>query len=92
MAVKDLAFLQTWSVPQFKTNNGVEKIEIKRNEKTGKCFFAYGFETGACSKKVETGEVTMPVISQVCVAVTGEMFYLLHQKGEGGGATTLAVL
>lgn len=89
---KDLAFLQTWSVPQFKQNNGVEKIDVLRNEKTGKCFFTFGIQTGACSKKVESGEVTMPVISQVCVATTGEMFYMLHQKGEGAGATTLATL
>ena len=92
MTTRDLAFMQTWSVPQFKQNNGVETIEVKRNEKTGKCFFVYGVETGACSKKVDKGEVTVPVISQVCVASTGEIFYLLHQKGEAGGATTLATL
>ena len=92
MTTRDLAFLQTWSVPQFKQENGVESIEVKRNEKTGKCFFVFGVESGACSKKVETGEITMPVISQVCVAATGDTFYLLHQKGEGGGATTLATL
>lgn len=92
MLAKELAFLKTWTVPQFKSNNGVESIDIKRNEKTGKCFFVFGVETGACSKKVETGELTMPVISQVCVAATGEMFYMLHQQGEGGGATTLATL
>lgn len=92
MVVRDLSFLETWTVPEFKENNGIETIEMKRNEKTGKCFFTFGVETGACSKKVETGEITTPVISQVCVASTGDMFYMLHQKGEGGGATTLAVL
>jgi hypothetical protein len=89
---RDLAFVQTWSVPQFKRDNGVETIEIKRNEQTGKFFFVYGFETGACSNKVDTGELTMPVISQVVAATTGETFYMLHQKGEGGGATTIATL
>jgi len=92
MMTRELEFVKTWSVPQFKQNNGVETIEIKRNEKTGKCFFVFGFETGACSKKVETGEVDMPVISQVCATATGDMFYMLHQKGESGGATTLAIL
>ena len=92
MTANELSFVQTWSVSQFKQNNGVEKIEIKRNEKTGKCFFVFGVETGACSKKVERGEVTMPVISQVCAPDTGDMFYLLHQQGETGGATTLATL
>ena len=79
------------SVAEFKALQQVEKIEIKRNEHTGKCFFVYGFETGACSKKVETGDLTMPVISEVCSAETGDMFFLLHQQGEGG-ATTLGTL
>lgn len=79
------------SIADFKALQNVEKIEIKRNEHTGKCFFIYGFETGACSRKAETGELTIPVISEVCSAETGEMFFLLHQQGEGG-ATTLATL
>ncbi len=86
-----LTFLESWSVSQFKQNHHVEKIEIKKNEVTGKCFFVYGFETGACSSKVKTGEFNNPVISQVCISETGEMFYLLHQKGESK-AMTLAVL
>jgi hypothetical protein len=90
--VRDLAFIQTWSVPQFKSNNGVQTIEIKKNEKTGKYFFVYGVETGACSNKVQTGELTMPVVSQVVAAATGETFYMLHQRGEGGGAATIATL
>ena len=90
--VRDLSFIKTWSIPQFKQNNGVEAIEIKKSEKTGKLFFTFGFETGACSKKVETGELTMPVISQVCVSATGELFYMLHQQGEGGSVITLATL
>ena len=92
MMTRDLAFMKTWSVPQFKQNQGVETIEVKRNERTGKLFFVYGFETGACSKKIETGEVTMPVISKVVSATTGEEFYMLHQQGEGGGATTIITL
>lgn len=86
-----LTFLESWSVSQFKQNHHVEKIEIKKNEETGKCFFVYGFETGACSSKVKIEELNNPVISQVCVSETGEMFYLLHQKGESK-AMTLAVL
>jgi len=86
-----LKFIQTWSVNQFKANNHVEQIEIKKNADTGKCFFIYGFETGACSNKIETGELTMPVISEVCSPDTGEMFYLLHQQGESK-ALTVATL
>lgn len=88
---KNLTFLKTMSIADFKALQNVEKIEIKRNEHSGKCFFVYGFETGACSHKVKTGEVTIPVISEVCSADTGDTFFLLHQKGEGG-ATTLATL
>lgn len=88
----NLKFLSTMTIAEFKEKQNVEKIEVLRNEHTGKCFFAYGLGTGACSKRVERGdELTSPVISQVCNAETGDMFYMLHQKGEGG-ATTLAVL
>lgn len=87
---RDLKFLKTMSVADFKAKQGVERIEIKRNEHTGKCFFVYGFETGACSRKVDTRELTQPVISEVCSADTGDTFFLLHQQGEG--ATTIATL
>lgn len=88
---RNLKFLKTVSVTDFKAQHNVEKIEVKRNEHTGKCFFVYGFETGACSKKVETGDLTTPVISEVCSADTGDVFFLLHQRGEGG-TTILATL
>ena len=87
---RNLKFLKTMSVAEFKALHNVEKIEVKRNEHTGKCFFVYGFETGPCSRKVETGHLTDPVVSQVCNSEKGEMFMMLHQRGEGG-APTLAV-
>ena len=86
-----LKFLETMTINEFKSQKEVKAIEVKQNPHTGKCFFVYGFETGACSRKVETGELTIPVISEVCSAETGDIFLLLHQKGEGG-ATTLATL
>ena len=70
---------------------GVNKIEVKQNPHTGKCVFVYGCEIGAVSDKFLNGEVTNPVISQVCSPDTGDMFYMLHQRGEGG-AMTLATL
>jgi len=69
----------------------VSKIDILKSELTGKSFFAFGPETGACSRRALTGKLTDPVISQVCSADTGDTFYLLHQKGEGG-ATLLGSL
>ena len=49
--------------------------------------FVYGNEVGAVSSRFERGGIDMPVISQVCSADTGELFFLLHQRGEGGCAT-----
>ena len=86
----NLKFIKTWEVAQFKAQQGVEKLEVKQNPLTVKVFFVYGFETGPCSRKVETGHLTDPVVSQVCNSETGEMFMMLHQRGEGG-APTLAV-
>jgi hypothetical protein len=89
---KNLKFIDTLSIDDFKKKFDVKEIVIKKNESTGKCFFVFGVETGAVSRKVLTGQLTVPMISQVVSADTGDMFYLLHQKGEGKGATTLAVI
>lgn len=86
-----LKFLETMTVEEFKSKMGVGKIEVKQNPHTGKCFFVYGFETGAVSDKFLGGELSNPVISQVCSPDTGDLFYMLHQKGDGG-APTLATL
>lgn len=86
-----LKFIETLSVADFKAQKGVSKIEVKQNPSTGKCFFAFGFETGAVSAKFLRSGIDNPVISQVCVPETGDMFYLLHEQGESNVAT-LAVL
>ena len=88
--MEKLKFVETLTIEEFKAKNGVETLEVKQNPQTGKCFFVYGCETGAVSERFILGEITTPVISQVCSPATGEMFYLLHQKGEEG-APTLAV-
>ena len=51
----------------------------------------YGCETGAVSERFLKGDITKPVISQVCSPETGDMFYMLHQQGDGG-VPTLATL
>ena len=79
------------TVEEFKSKMSVNKIEVKQSPHTGKCFFVYGFETGAVSEKFMQGEISLPVISQVCSPDTGDMFYMLHQKGNGG-VPTLATL
>ena len=53
--------------------------------------FVYGCETGAVSERFLKGDITNPVISQVCSPKTGDMFYMLHQQGDSG-APTLATL
>lgn len=89
--MENLKFIETMSVAEFKAKKGVEKIDVKQNPHTGKCFFVFGFETGAVSEKFLKGDITMPVISQVCSPDTGDMFYMLHQQGESK-APTLATL
>ena len=49
--MEKLKFLETVTVNEFKAQKGVNKIEIKQNPHTGKCFFVYGCETGAVSDK-----------------------------------------
>lgn len=89
--MEKLKFLDTMTVTEFKSQKGVKSLEVKQNPNTGKCFFVYGCETGAVSEKFINGEVTNPVVSQVCSPDTGDTFYMLHQKGESG-AMTLATL
>ena len=72
-----LKFIETMSVADFKAKMGVGKIDVKQNPNTGKCFFVYGCETGAVSERFLKGDITKPVISQVCSPETGDMFYQL---------------
>ena len=89
---RNLKFIETMTVDQFKEMYDVDELEIKKNESTGKIFFVYGIETGAVSRKATSGQLTNPMISKVITSDTGDTFYLLHQQGEGRGATTLAVI
>lgn len=82
--MQNLEFLSTVSVAEFKASKGVNKVEILKNETTGKCFFAYGRDKGAVSSKYPEKALTEPVVSQVKAPDTGEVFYLLHNKHEGG--------
>ena len=53
--MEKLRFLETMTVEEFKSKMSVSKIEVKQNPYTGKCFFVYGFETGAVSEKFING-------------------------------------
>lgn len=86
-----LKFLNTQSISQFKTQFGVEDINILRNEQTGKCFFSYGSSTGAVTSRYPEIPLTKPVISEVASEETGETFFILHNESEGG-ATRMETL
>ena len=86
-----LKFIETMSIAEFKTKMGVGRIDVKQNPNTGKCFFVYGCETGAVSERFLKVDNTKPVNTQVCSPETGDMFYMLHQQGDGG-VPTLATL
>ena len=53
-----LKFIETMSVADFKTKMGVERIDVKQNPHTGKCFFVYGCETGAVSERFLKADIT----------------------------------
>ena len=77
--MENLEFLKTRTVEQFKAEQHVDKILVKKNPKTGKLFFTFGAEVGAVAVK---GIPQHPMISQV-KGSEGE-FYLLHEEGNGG--------
>ena len=88
--MNQLSFEKSYTIGQFKAEiSSGEAIEVLKNEKTGKLFFSYGpGRTGAVATKgIPTKR---PVISEV-VGDNGEVFFLLHEQGEGG-ATKLATL
>ena len=89
--MEKLQFLQSFTIAEFKAHHGVESIDILKNEKTGKCFFSYGLKSGAVTTKYPGTPLTKPMISEVSSEDSGEVFYLLHNKGEHN-ATKLETL
>lgn len=82
---KNLEFLDTLTVEQFKAEKHVDKISVKKNPETGKLFFTFGAKAGAVSAK---GIPAHPMVSYVKGEPTPEnpsgKFYLLHEEGQGG--------
>ena len=81
-----LNFLKTMELDSFKEGLGAADIEIKLNNKTGKIFFSCGTKTGAVSSVCASNEFKDPVVSEVLSEDTGEVFYMLHSRGEGGAS------
>ena len=82
---KNLIFNETLTVEQFKSAQGVSRIDVKKNPKTGKLFFTYGAKAGAVAVK---GIPQHPMFSSVKGDPTpqnpGGTFWLLHEEGQGG--------
>ena len=81
---KNLQFLETLTVEQFKSRMLVSRIDVKQNPKNGNIFFSYGAQVGAVSVK---GIPTRPMFSRVKGEPTPENpsgeFWLLHEEGQG---------
>ena len=80
---KNLNFLATQTIEQFKKEKQVTKIDVVRNPHTGKVFFAWGPNKdcyGAVAEKNQDGNFVNPVISKV----DGKdgVFYLLHEEAQ----------
>jgi hypothetical protein len=76
----NLVFNETLTVEQFKSAQGVSRIDVKKNPKTGKLFFTFGAKTGAVAVK---GIPQHPMLSNV-TGSDGSSFWLLHEEGQGG--------
>ena len=88
--MEKLKFLSTVTAEEFKAQQGITKIDIFRNEKTGKSFMAWGNERGAVYSEYPVKPLTEPMVSEVETS-TGETFFMLHNKGVGN-ATKLETL
>lgn len=84
MATRNLTFVETLTIEQFKEKVKVDKIQVKRNPHTNKLFCAFGGKTGAVASK---GIPQHPMMSLVVSEESGEQFWLLHEEATGGAPT-----
>lgn len=83
--MKNLNFLQTLTIEQFKAKHNVSRIDVKRNPNSGKLFMTFGSQTGAVASK-GIPAANKAVISEVSTP-EGECFWMLHEEGNGGAPT-----
>ena len=88
--MEKLKFLSTVTAEEFKAQQGIDRLDIFRNEKTGKSFIAWGNDRGAVYAKYPVEPLKEPMVSEV-ESETGETFFLLHNRGEAN-ATKMASL
>lgn len=75
-----MTFLRSLTVEQFKSLMQVNRIKVKKSDKTGKTYFTFGGESGKVSLK---GVPSNPMISEV-IGKEGDQFWLLHEEGGSG--------
>jgi len=78
----NLIFIKTYTVEEFKEQNGGQPIKVYHNPNKNTLYFRCGEITGAVSKKEIEIVKSNPVVSLVKKAETNEEFYLLHKKGK----------
>ena len=88
--MEKLKFLSTVTADEFKAQMGITKLDIFRNEKTGKNFIAWGNERGAVYAQYPIEPLKEPMVSEV-QSSDGEKFFLLHNRG-ASNATKMASL
>lgn len=76
----NLTFVRTLTVEQFKAEQHVSEVRVRRNPQTGLLFMTYGASVGAVSSK---GIPTKPMISEV-IGDNEVKFWLMHEEGTGG--------
>jgi hypothetical protein len=86
-AVGRLTWGRTWSVPAFKSKHNISSIDVVRNPNSGKLFFV-SKDDGDIRGAVSAAYTADPCISEVC-GEDGEMFFLLHKRGEGNGGSNV---
>jgi len=77
--MEKLRFLSTMTAAEFKEQQGIDRIDDFKNEKSGKVFFQWGNENGAIYAKYPIDPLKEQMVSEVETS-TGETFFLLHNR------------
>lgn len=79
--------IETLTIEQFKEIMEVNRIDVKRDNETGKLYFCYGDKKGLVLIK---GIPKIPLISKV-VCSNSDIYWILHEKGQIVAPSTIAI-
>ena len=82
-----LTFGQSWTVPNFKKEQGVDTISISKNSDTGARYFDCGAVRGPVAKAFDSSKEVL--ITYCHNTDTGEAFHMLHNRSLGNVVETL---